>query len=113
MKELNFNHHRWEPVNVFIYVRKVRKNVPHNTENQPDFVVLDEKRNKFCENNLSQKFRISKLLQEARMRSGLTQKQLARISNLHWTLVRDAELGKDTVDPTHIEILCHTLNMTI
>ena len=106
----SFGHHRWEPVNIFVCVRKFSKH--HDKKKQP-FHDQTEDEELPPTVNIESDNHQPLILQQARVRTGLTQKQLARIVSLHWTIIRDAELGKDNVEPGHIEKISRALNVSI
>ena len=90
-RNLAFHVHRWEPVNIHICAPAQRvKHAKRETRNGRGHFLL---------------------LQRARLRMGMTQKQLARICNLHWTIIRDAELGNANVEVGQMDIICRTLNI--
>lgn len=96
----SFPHYTWEPVNIFVrkpnFIRK-RKILSKN---------FDE--NEF-ENVKTQNIRL--LIQQTRTRMQLSQKDLAKIVNVHWTEVRDAETGNARVEPERFERICRALNI--
>lgn len=97
-----FPHLAWEPVNVLDIssdAPKTRK-IRENTTNMR--LCNQARRN------------VQLQIQEARTRKGLTQKQLAKIVNLEWTLIRDLEKNAHTVeiDAEVLDVVCRALNIS-
>ncbi len=113
----SFAHHRWEPVNIFVCVRKFSKH--HDKKKQASINNFVSAQRDPTDEQLSTTINVHSdvhqplLLQQARARTGLTQKQLAHIIDLHWTIIRDAELGKENVESGHIEKIRRALNVSL
>lgn len=109
----SFAHYTWEPVNIFICARKFSKYQRNdNNSNDNRHKNLDNSHKKLNNEHEQIIQRKCLMLQQARMRTGLTQKQLARIVNLNWTIIRDVENGKENVQSHHIEQICRALNVS-
>jgi ribosome-binding protein aMBF1 (putative translation factor) len=96
---VTFPHYCWEPVNVFD-VGYTKPTFRPATEQTNIFVCHQARRN------------VKLLIQEARQRKGLTQKQLARIVNLKWTVVQELESSNNVeIDTDVLDVVCRALNI--